>query len=181
MTWHRVWFALAAIAGPAGCARWTTPSPNPNAVADVLWLPPQAVVEHDLARPVVIRKGRSVYVDGSGAVVFSLPIGCDVFARQIDGHFENTEWQRRSTRYLNPQLATSFNSGCKAPGGGGVPVDSKGAPVFAEPYQEWWGEWENGHGDIVGYAVGGQGQRLRGYASYVPRHNVDNGLSRFGR
>jgi len=138
-------------------------------------------LEEDAARPALITNGRSIYVDGSGAVVFSIAIKCDDAIRQISEHFAQTEWRPRSTQYLNPHLATSFSSGCQRHGGGVILLDSNGRPIPPEPYNEWVGEWENGRGDIVSYVVGGTRQQLRGYGSYIPRHVVESGKRKLGR
>ena len=39
-----------------------------TAAAQILWLPEHAVLARDLARPVIIKNGRSIYADSSGAV-----------------------------------------------------------------------------------------------------------------
>jgi hypothetical protein len=140
-------------------------------VAAILWLPEQAVLEPDAARPVSIKNGRSINVDGTGDVVFSIVLGCDDVAKDIRGHFAQTEWRPRATQYLNPQSATSFNSGCQPHGGGVIPPGSVLPP---DRFSEWRGEWENGRGDIVTYVVGGTGQKMRGYAAYIPRDVVES-------
>ncbi len=167
------WLVLLALScGLAACTRTESSRTIPGAtVADILWLPGQATLEKDLARPVRITKGRSIYVDGSAAVVFSIAIKCDDVATNITAHFAQTEWRPRATQYLNPQLATSFSSGCQRRGGGLIPP---GARVPVEPYIEWTGEWENGRGDVVSYHVGGTGQQQRGYAAYIPHRLVES-------
>ena len=174
------WLMLVALScGLAACARTdSSRTVRDAAAADILWLPAQATLEKDAARPVLIRNGRSIYVDGSGAVVFSIAIKCDDVVRNITEHFAQTEWRPRSTQYLNPQLATSVSSGCQRHGGGVIPP---GSTVPLEPYIEWRGEWENGRGDIVSYVVGGRGQQQRGYAEYVPRLVVESGKRKLGR
>ena len=147
-------------------------------MAAILWLPSQAVLEEDAARPLLIKNGRSVYVDGSGAVVFTVAIKCDDVATKLIEHFEQTEWRPRATQYLNPQMATSFSSGCQRHGGGVIPP---GSTIPPEPYIEWRGEWENSRGDIVSYVVGGTGQQQRGYAAYIPRTVVESGRRKLGR
>jgi hypothetical protein len=141
------------------------------AVAEILWLPEHAVLEPDAARPVSIKNGRSINVDGSGAVVFSIALRCDDVAMDIRGHFAQTEWRPRATQYLNPQSATSFNSGCQSHGDRVIPP---GSVIPTDRFSEWRGEWENGRGDIVTYVVGGIGQRLRGYAAFIPRDVVES-------
>jgi hypothetical protein len=178
-----VWLTLVALScGLAACARTDSQRAVPHAVAaEILWLPAQGVLQENAVRPVLVRNGRSIYIDGSGAVVFSIAIKCDDAVRQITEHFAQTEWRPRSTQYLNPHLATSFSSGCQRHGGGVIPQDSIGRPIPPEPDNEWHGEWENGRGDIVSYVVGGTGQQLRGYAEYVPRQMVESGKRNLGR
>ena len=174
------WLMLVALScGLAACARTDSSRTVPGTAAgDILWLPAQATLEKDGARSVLIRNGRSIYVDGSGAVAFSIAIKCDDVVRNITEHFAQTEWRPRSTQYLNPQLATSFSSGCQRHGGGVIPP---GSTVPLEPYIEWRGEWENERGDIVSYVVGGTGQQQRGYAEYIPRLVVESGKRKLGR
>lgn len=172
--------ALGCVLG--ACAQTGSPETPPNtAAAEVLWLPPSAGLVEDAARPVLLRNGRSIYADGSGAMVFSVSADCDDVARDISEHFKQTKWQPRSTQYLNPQLATSFSSGCRTHGGGIVQLDSNGRPIPRGPYNEWRGEWENEGGDIVAYVVGGTDRQQRGYASYVPRHVIEEGRRKLGR
>jgi hypothetical protein len=155
-----------------GCAQVRTPAAGmtDTDIAAILWLPEYAVLERDAASPVAIKNGRSIYVDGTGSVVFSMVLSCDNVAKDLRGHFARTEWRPRATQYLNPQIATSFDSGCERHGGGAIPLGSVVAP---EPFIGWRGEWENGRGDIVSYSFGGIGQRMRGYAAYVPRDLVE--------
>ena len=140
-------------------------------MAEILWLPEHAVLDTDAANPVSTKNGRSINVDGTGAVAFSIVLGCDDVAKDIRGHFARTEWRPRANQYLNPQSATSFNSGCQPRGGGVIPP---GSGIPPERFREWRGEWENGRGDIVTYSVGGMGQNMRGYASYIPRDVVES-------
>jgi hypothetical protein len=182
---HRaqVWIIVLALGcGLGACApTGSLSSRTASSVAEVLWLPASAVPEEDAARPVLIRNGRSIYVDGSGAVVFSVAGDCDAVARDIRTHFEHSAWRPRSTQDLNPHIAISISSGCHPHGGGVIPMDANGRPVSHGPFNEWYGEWENERGDIVSYVVGGTGQQLRGYASYVPRHVVDERRRKLGR
>jgi hypothetical protein len=152
-------------------------------VADILWLPIGASPSKDLASPVLVRNGRSVYIDGGGAVAFTLTADCADVARDITRHFEHTEWQPRSTQDLNPGMATSFNSGCEPQGGGGlvIELDSNGHQIPRGPFLKWHGEWQNDAGDILSYSVGGIGQELSGYADYLPRQVVDKRRRSLGR
>jgi len=174
------WLMPVTLSGDlAACAQTNSSGAVQRAAAaDILWLPAQATLKEDGAGPVLIRNGRSIYVDGSGAVAFGIAVNCDDVARDITEHFAPTEWRPRSTQYLNPQLATSFSSGCQPHGGGVTPL---GSTVPPEPYIEWRGEWENARGDIVSYVVGGTGQQQVGYAGYIPRLVVDSVKRKLGR
>jgi hypothetical protein len=170
------WIFVAALGCGAGaCAATASPpsSQTASAVAEILWLPTGAVLDKDAARPVLIRNGRSIYIDGSGAVVFDIEGDCGAVAREIVRHFGQSEWQPRSTQDLNPQLPTSFRIGCQPHGGGIMQLDSGDRPVSQGPYMQWRGEWENEGGDILEYSLGGTGRQLRGYASYAPRLVVE--------
>src|SRR5262245_51962354 len=97
----------------SACAQTGSPEGDLNTTAaEILWLPAAASLEEDAARPALIKNGRSIYIGGSGAVVFSIVADCDDVARNISEHFEHTEWQPRARQDLNPQLATSFGIGC---------------------------------------------------------------------
>ena len=174
-----VFGAFGCVLG--ACVQAGSPVQGPNtAAAEILWLPAGVGLEDDLTRPVFVRNGRSIFVHGSGAVVFSVTADCAAVATEITKHFEHTQWQQRSTQELNPGLATSFSSGCRSRGGCAIQLDSNGRLIPHEPYNDWHGEWENQRGDIVTYDVGGTGRRLNGYASYVPR-NVLEGRIWVGR
>jgi hypothetical protein len=155
-----------------GCAQVRTPAAGTTDtdVAAILWLPEYAVLEPDSAQPVSTKNGRNIYVDGTGSVVFSMALSCDPVAKDLSGHFAQTEWRPRATQYLNPQIATSFDSGCERHGGGAIPLGSVVAPA---PFVQWRGEWENRSGDIVSYSFGGIGQQMHGYAAYIPREAVE--------
>jgi hypothetical protein len=80
----RAWPVLAVLGcGLAACARPEPPMPVADAVAEALWLPAQAVLAEDAARPALIKNGRSVYVDHSGAVVFTIAVACSDVVRTL--------------------------------------------------------------------------------------------------
>jgi len=140
-----------------------------TAAAQILWLPDHAVLARDLARPVIIKKGRSIYVDSSGAVAFAIQSDRTEVSDRIVQHFADAGWHQRPTQQLNPQLPTSFECGWATHGGGVLaPLGPEGEATRAEPHYEWRGEWETGRGDIVRYMLGGQGRQLRGYADLRP-------------
>src|SRR5689334_2280152 len=91
--------------------------PSPAAVTAALWLPDDAVIEPDATRPIRIENGRSIFANGSGAVVFRLDTTCDSFAEVISRRFADTGWSERATQYLNPEQPTSFKIGCHRYGG----------------------------------------------------------------
>lgn len=146
--------------------------------ADILWLPENAVLQRDVAQPVTVKNGRSIYVDGSGAVMFSINSDRDEISRGIVEHFADTGWFRRPIQHLNPHLATSFERGWEIRGGGLIP-QGKSPPY--EPYYKWHGEWESERGEIVTYVLGGQGRKLHGSAEYLPRNLVESQRRIFGR
>jgi hypothetical protein len=144
-----------------------------TAVADVLWLPGDAVLERDAARPIAIQNGRSIYVDGSAAVGFSINIEREQLSERIVRHFAEAGWRQRKTRYLNPYLPTSFARGWENRGRGLIVAHPPDRRMSYEPYFEWHGEWQNQRGAVVSYALGGLGRQLRGYAQYLPRDVVE--------
>jgi len=145
---------------PGACARTGSPASRASFVAEILWLPAGETLFEDLLSPLLVKNGRSIYSDGSGAVAFGLTADCVDAARDISQHFEQTEWQPRSTLDLNPGMATSFSSGCEAQRGGGlvIELDSNGNRIPRGPYIKWHGEWQNKAGDILTYDIGGIGQ-----------------------
>jgi len=155
-------------------------TPPDTSGAEILWLPAGARVQRDLALPVLVSNGRSIYVDGSGAVAFSITAACDAIATIVTEHFEHTQWQPRPTQLLNPGIATSFGHGCRPSGGGVLTLDSRGLPIRRGLYVGWHGEWENDRGDMVMYVVGGTDQQLLGYASYDPQQLVPRIRTRRG-
>jgi hypothetical protein len=56
-----------------------------TAAAPILWLPDHAVLARDLARPVIIKNGRSIYVDSSGAVAFAMEATAPRFPTGLSG------------------------------------------------------------------------------------------------
>jgi hypothetical protein len=139
---------------------------------DILWLPQGSVIERDSARPVAVRDGRSIYVDGTSAVVFSIDAQRRHVSDQLVRHFAREGWRQRKTQFMNPSQATSFDGGWEHRCGCVLVRDSAGRSAPGDPYYEWRGEWENDSGDLVSYVLGGPGDHLRGYASYLSREVV---------
>ena len=138
------------------------------AAADLLWLPDAAQFEGDAAEPVKVHNGRSIYVDGTASVVFSIDSDQQELSRRIVEHFAETGWRQRRTQYLNPALATSFEQGWQEHGGG-LAFGGGDQSVPPQPYRRWQGEWEDQGGNLITYYLAGQGRRLRGHALYIPR------------
>jgi hypothetical protein len=155
-----------------------------------LWLPGEANLENTLGRPVMMRNGRSIYVDGTADVVFAIEGDREELSRRIVNHFAAPDWEHfgapiwrpRYTHYLNPQQPTSFVTGWRVYGGGGRPEPADVDPAVAnEPYRRWHVEWEDERGNLITYDLGGQGPRLRGMAVYVPKAVVDEVRSKIHR
>jgi hypothetical protein len=85
-------------AGPAPVSVQVVATTDGIAAAALLWLPADARLGGDAARPIAVRNGRSTYVDGSAAIAFS--IGCDQeeLSHLIVEHFAATNWRQRRTR-----------------------------------------------------------------------------------
>ena len=130
---------------------------------DVLWLPEGSVLEHDATEPRVLKNGRSIYADGSSAVVFSISAERQHVSDLLVRHFAGEGWRQRKRQRLNSSLPTSFDGGWERHCGC---VFRRDLPH--DPYFEWRGEWDNGRGDEISYTVGGVGNHLRGYAAYRP-------------
>jgi hypothetical protein len=144
-------------------------------VADVLWLPEGANLEKDATHPTRIINGRSVYVDGSGAVGFTV-FDCDSLARALVDHFVPPTWRQRTLREFSPRTPIKFERKCRPAtrgGGGIVDLDANGQPIPPKPKMFWFGEWETERGDLVTYDFSGWQQQIFGYASYAPRHAVE--------
>jgi hypothetical protein len=158
-------------------ARSATPD---TTAAEVLWLPIDAVIESDAARPVMFKDGRSIYIDDTGAVVFSLNADREELTRQVVQHFATTEWQQRERQFLNPDTATSFAGGWERRCSCVMLTDWQGNPVAREPFYQWHGEWEDLTGNLVTYTLSGEGRQLRGHASYRPLKVVTEMRERLG-
>lgn len=146
-----------------GCSQ----SPSPE-VADALWLPSSVTIEPDAMKPSRLASGRSVYQDGSGGVAFSARSECQRLAMSISEHFAGAGSVAQEHQRLNPQLPTSFATGCSRHGGGVLPA-GRPSVTHVAPYLAWVGEWANANGDLVTYTFGGAGDTLRGYATYIPK------------
>jgi hypothetical protein len=139
---------------------------------DVLWLPPGAAVLQDAFTPVRIANGRSLHVDGSASVVFTVAADREALSYTLRRHFAALEWNERTTEYLNPRIPTSFGEGWIHECGCVIPTDARGNRVSVDPYYKWRGEWQNAAGNVVTYSLSALGRQLRGYAAYVPRRIV---------
>ena len=165
---------LAALGGLASsCANVGHDGGLPADLAEILWLPPEAKLEEDAAtKPVRIENGRSIYIDGSAAVVFTIESDRLELTSRIVEHVSSLGWHQRRTQYLNPRQATSFYSGWQVHGGG-VLVFEVSEALPHDPYRTWHGEWEDDRGNILVYDIGGRGRQFRGLAAYVPRPVVE--------
>jgi hypothetical protein len=161
---RRLFPALVALALSSACASNRV---NVDAAA-VLWLPAGAEIQPDLASPIAVRKGRSLYVDGSAAVTFALIGDREDVSRQVTAYFQPLAWRQRASHDMNPERHTSFEIGWDAWPSGIVQLDANGRPVPRDTGYEWHGEWENVGGDLVTYTFWAEGRQLRGYASYAP-------------
>ena len=135
-------------------------------VADILWVPAGATFDSDLGRPVMIKKSRNIFIDGSGAVGFTLTGEREDLSRQITRHFAAAGWRQRQTQELNPQLPTSFEQGWQGHCACLIVLDAQGDPIPRERFYSWQGEWENERGDCLTYHLSAQGRQLRGYAAF---------------
>ena len=109
------------------------------------------------------RNGRSIWIDGTADVVFTIEGDREELSRRIVNHFATPVWRQRQTRYLNPQLPTAFAGRWRVHGGGGKPEPADVDPAVAnEPYRSWHAEWEDERGNLITYYLGGRGPRLRG-------------------
>ena len=106
-----------------------------------------------------LRNGRSVYVDGSAAVIFTVQRGPTSLSDLLGRHFADNGWLPRATQYMNPHLPTSFALGWRTLPVGVLTLDRGGAPVTREPYG-WTGEWENDRGAVV-YSLHSEGCEIR--------------------
>lgn len=138
------------------------------AAADQLWLPAGAEIRGDPADSLKVYKLRSIYIDGTAAVAFSIDSDQDELSRVIVEHFAAEGWRQRLMQLHNPSLPTSFEHGWQDHGGG-LSFNHHARSGPPKPYRRWQGEWEDQRGNLITYSLGGQGRRLHGYASYVPR------------
>lgn len=142
---------------------------------EILWVPEDAAIEADHgSRPVRVVYGRSVFIDGSAHVAFSMRGERYALTSQIVNHFAPTEWRERGREYLNPQILTSFKTGWRDVCGCVIVTDADGRPLPGEPHHDWHGEWENRRGDVVRYVLSADGPQLRGYASFIPKRIVQS-------
>ncbi len=156
----------------SSCAQTERSGADPDqAIPDLLWAPPSATLEPDTSSG-LISNGRSIYVDGSGAILFTLAGDREELAAGVVRSFEAAGWRQRKTRYLNPQHPTSFERGWESRCACVVLTDEMGTSRPREPLYQWHGEWQNSRGDIVTYNLSAEGRQLRGYGAFVPRQVV---------
>lgn len=136
--------------------------------ADLLWVPANAVLTEDWASPVIVKNGRSVYVDSTSAVGFSVNSDREDLSAEVVRHFAAMEWRPRDRQSRNPQNSTSFEEGWQGRCACVIQMDSEGKVIPQETFYEWHGEWENTRGDVVTYRLAGQGRQLRGYGTFDP-------------
>jgi hypothetical protein len=168
----RVWRFLALVfVGALGASgtRLDSRMMNPDtSAADILWLPADAVLGADFARPVAYKNGRSIYIDGSGGVTFTLTGDREKLTNRLIQHFADEDWNRRATQYSNPKMPTSFDEGWRTHCACMSLTGWQGDSGSHEPFRDWQGEWENSRGNIVMYHLAADGWRLRGHAAFIP-------------
>jgi hypothetical protein len=171
--WQHV---LAVTLLPALCVSCPPPKTgvaNAEAIAAILWVPPDALLRPDEASPVLVRNGRSIYVDGTGGVGFARSGDRETLTSEIVQHFADAGWRQRRTQDINPQFATSFESGWQGQCACVIQLEPQGHPIPRERFYQWHGEWENVAGDILTYALFAEGQQLSGRAWFVPVSLID--------
>lgn len=138
--------------------------------ADVLWLPPAAHIQFDTTGAIAVNKGRATYIDGSNPVAFALSGDREDTARQITQHCADIGWRQRERQHMNPRHSTSFQDGWQSRCACVIPTDAAGhsLPLPTDRLYEWHGEWENDRGDILTYDLSVAGNRLNGFAAFVP-------------
>jgi hypothetical protein len=145
-----------------------------STVAEILWLPAAARLEHDDFKPIMITNGRSIYRDGIAAVGFSIESDPDELSTLLIQHFARAGWHQRRTQFLNPQKLTSFVPGWQTHYNGGLNLGPYDPTEMDQPYRDWHGEWTDHHGNLVEYYIAGRGRRLRGHGAYRPRQVVES-------
>ena len=147
-------FLMAAVA--SGCG-WRTPVPSHDpAMADLLWLPPQAQIQPAQDNPQLVRNGRSVYSDGRAAVSFLVEMPCDDLVGKLITQASSLEWHRRSTPIENPEQTLPTGNRCLQTTDGIM----------------WAGEWDDPRGHVIRYSFVGLGAQLRGEARFMPHDLV---------
>lgn len=151
--------ALIVLASVVSACGWQAPPPPARdpAVADLLWLPPQAQMQPDQTNPLLVRNGRSVYEDGTAGVSFTVDMDCDELVGLVLTQASSSEWHRRSTPLDNPQEVLPPGNRC-------LPGSSGDAG--------WAGEWNDNRGNVISYRFGGPPRQLRGKATFQPHDLV---------
>jgi hypothetical protein len=158
--------SLAVTSWGASAVRVSEPT-------NILWLPAGAEIRLDRVGAISIQRGRSLYVDGTAHVAFNVTGERHALSDSLIRHFTTSGWRQRTTQYLNPRFATSFNDGWQHQCACIVETDPEGKPIRREPQYEWRGEWEDPLGNIVTCSLGAEGRRVRGYAAYIPQPLAD--------
>ena len=132
-------------------------------VADLLWLPPSTVIR--AAAP------RQTHLDGSADVAFDIPdVNRTALAAAFRAHFRAAGWRERDEVTVNECCGTrtSFKEGwhhecqCVA-----LPPDE--FPNRPKDVSTWHGEWQDSHGNRIGYSLIASDARVSGYAAYSPK------------
>jgi hypothetical protein len=152
---------------------WGASPVRVSEAANTLWLPAGAEITLDPRGAVSIQRGRSLYVDGTAHVSFSVTGERHKLAAALICHFTTSGWRQRTTQYMNPRFATSFKDGWQRQCACILQTDPEGKPILREPQYEWRGEWEDPLGNIVAYSLAAEGRLVRGYAVYIPQPLAD--------
>lgn len=148
-----------------------------TSAADDLWTPAKATLQPDAARPVAIKNGRSIYIDGTAAVYFHADIEREALTTQLMAYVEKRGWRQRSTEFLNPGRATSFASGWRHQCACLLRSNPDGRPRPSDGIFKWHGEWANDRDDQLGYDFFTDGGIAVGAGWYLPA-NVAGEISR---
>ena len=168
------------------CQSKAKPGPPAKAIdtrgADILWVPAHAKLRTAAPfGPVVIKSGRSVYIDNTADVYFDLDGDRKELTSELIAHFEERGWHRRGYEFANPGRATSFASGWVHRCACLITRDTIGNIRPRDQLFEWHGEWENDRHDLVVYDFFAESRRIGGGGSYRPSSVVDEILHKLGR